>query len=112
VLLGRNRKEEEQARARDTEVMRWRPGGARVGMARTREGQGGGARAALGLGTTRGGDGSRRWRRGGAGAAVSGTDGRQQRSRGQSRACARGGRRGKEVRSTLLEFAKISGTSL
>jgi hypothetical protein len=66
-------------------------------MARAREGQGGGARAVLGLGMTRGGEGGRRWRRGGAGAVVSGADGRRQRSRGQSRACARGGRRGKEV---------------
>jgi hypothetical protein len=48
----------------------------------------------------------------GASAVVSSADGRRQRSRGQSRACARGGRRGKEVRRTSLEFAKISGTSL
>jgi hypothetical protein len=33
----------------------------------------------LGPGATRGGEGSRRWRRGGAGAAVSGADGRRQR---------------------------------
>jgi hypothetical protein len=32
------------------------------------------SRAVLGRGTTRGGDGSRRWRRGGAGTAVSGAD--------------------------------------
>jgi hypothetical protein len=35
----------------------------------------------LGLGATRGGEGSRRWRRGGAGVAVSGADSRWQRSR-------------------------------
>jgi hypothetical protein len=39
----------------------------------------------LGLGVTRGGEGSRRWCRGGSGAAVSGADDRRQRSRGQSR---------------------------
>jgi hypothetical protein len=112
VLLGRRRKEEEQARARDTAATRWRPGGARVGVARARDGQGGGARAVLGLGVTRGGEGGRRWRRGGAGTTVSGADGRWQRSTEQSRACARGGRRGKGVRRTSLEFAKISRTLL
>jgi hypothetical protein len=35
----------------------------------------------LGLGATRGGEGSRRWRQGGAGAVVSGADDRRQRSR-------------------------------
>jgi hypothetical protein len=93
-------------------AMRWRPGGVRVGVARAREGQGGGARVVLGLGTTRGGEGGRRWLRGGAGAAVSGADGRWRRNRGQSKACARGGRRGKEVQRTSLEFAKILGTLL
>jgi hypothetical protein len=34
VLLGSRGKEEEQARARDTVATRWRPGGARVGVAR------------------------------------------------------------------------------
>jgi hypothetical protein len=57
----------------------------RGGVARAREGLGGEARAVLGLGATRGGEGSRRWRRGGSDAAVSGADGRWQRSRGQSR---------------------------
>jgi hypothetical protein len=66
-------------------MARWRPGGARVGMARAGEASGEDARAVLGLGTTRGGGGSRRWRRGGAGTAVSGADGRRRRSRGQSR---------------------------
>jgi hypothetical protein len=85
VLLGNRGKEEEQARVRNAATVRWRPGGARVGMARAGETSGGDARAVLGLGTTRGGDGSRRWRRGGAGAVVSGADGWRQRSRGQSR---------------------------
>jgi hypothetical protein len=67
----------------------------RGGVARTREGQGGGARAVLGLGATRGGEGSRRWHRVGAGAAVSGTDGRRQRSRaGEQSTCQRKKKRG------------------
>jgi hypothetical protein len=56
----------------------------------------------LGLGATRGGEGSRRRRRGGAGVALSGADGRRQRSR----VGARGRRRGEGVRGTSLEFAK------
>jgi hypothetical protein len=42
-------------------TVRWRPGGARVGVARAGEASGEDARAVLGLGSTRGGDGSRRW---------------------------------------------------
>jgi hypothetical protein len=85
VLLGNRGKEEEQARVRNTVTARWRLGGARVGVARAGEANGGDARAVLELGMTRGGDGSRRWRQGGAGVAVSGADGRRQRSRGQRR---------------------------
>jgi hypothetical protein len=62
-------------------VVRWRSAEQRGGVARAREGQGGGARAVLWLGATRGGEGSRRWRRGGPGAAVSGANGRRQRNR-------------------------------
>jgi hypothetical protein len=43
-------------------------------VARARESQGGELEQRSGWGTTRGGDGSRRWRRGGSGAAVSGAD--------------------------------------
>jgi hypothetical protein len=69
---------------------RWRTVEPRGGVARAREGQGGGARAVLGLGATRGGEGSRRWRRGGAGVVVSGADGRRQRSRaGEQSMCQR-----------------------
>jgi hypothetical protein len=64
VLLGRREREEEQARAWDTAAMRWQPGGAWVGMARTREGQEGGARAVAGVQVTRGVARSWRWRRG------------------------------------------------
>jgi hypothetical protein len=106
VLLGDRGKEEEQALARNAATVRWRPGSARVGVARAEEASGGDARAVLGRGMTRGSDGSRRCRRGGAGAAVSGADCRRQKSRGQSRGGARGGRRGKEVRGTSLEIAK------
>jgi hypothetical protein len=87
----------------------------RDGVARAREGQGGEARAALGLGATRGVARSWRWRRGAteaqhmAGeAALTPAAGVQRRSRG----VARGGRREEEVRGTWLEFAKTSGTSL
>jgi hypothetical protein len=67
----------------------------RGGVARTREGQGGEARAVLGLGATRGSEGSRRWRRGGAGAVVSSTDGRWQRNRaGEQSTCQRKKKRG------------------
>jgi hypothetical protein len=76
----------------------WRSGrrGARGKSQRGRKAGPGKGRA------TRGACPSRRWRRGGAGAAVSGADNRRQRSR----AGARGGRRGKGVRRTSLEFAK------
>jgi hypothetical protein len=63
-------------------VVRWRMAEPRGGMACAREDEGGEASAVLGLGATRGGEGSRTWRRGGSGATVSG---RLQRSRGQSR---------------------------
>jgi hypothetical protein len=63
----------------------------RGGVARAREGQGGEARAVAGVQVTRGVCPSRRWRRGEAVAAMSGSDDRQQRSRGG----ARGRRRGK-----------------
>jgi hypothetical protein len=63
-------------------VARWRTAEPRGGVARAREGQGGGARAVARLGATCGGEGSKRWNRGGAGAAVSSSDDRQQRSRG------------------------------
>jgi hypothetical protein len=53
---------------------RWQTAEPRGGVAHARESQGGGARAVLELETTRGGDGSRRWRRGGSGAAVSCAD--------------------------------------
>jgi hypothetical protein len=87
----------------------------RVGVARAREGQGGGARAALGLGSTRGVARSWRWRRGATEAqhmagetVLTPAAGVQRRSRG----VARGGRREEEVRGTWLEIAKTSGTSL
>jgi hypothetical protein len=51
-------------------------------VARAREGQGGGARAVVGVQVTRGVCPSRRWRRGEARAAMSGSDDRRQRSRG------------------------------
>jgi hypothetical protein len=60
---------------------RWRLGGARVGVLRAGVASGGDARAVLGLGETRGGDGSRRWHQEGSGVVVSGADGWQQRSR-------------------------------
>jgi hypothetical protein len=50
VLLGNRGKEEEQARVRNTVTARWRPGGARVGVARAGEASGGDARAVLGRG--------------------------------------------------------------
>jgi hypothetical protein len=81
------------------------------GVARAREGQGGEARAVLELGVTRGGECSRRWRRGRSGVAVSGADDRGRGARGAEQS-ARGRRRGKGVRRTSLEFAKILGTSL
>jgi hypothetical protein len=62
VLLGNRGKEEEQARAWNAATVRWRPGGARVGVARAGEASGGDAREVLGLGMMRGGAGSRRWR--------------------------------------------------
>jgi hypothetical protein len=75
----------------------------RVGVARAREGQGGGARAALGLGSTRGVARSWRWRRGATEAqhmagetVLTPAAGVQRRSRG----VARGGRREEEVRGT------------
>jgi hypothetical protein len=74
VLLGNRGKKEQHTQARNAATGRWRPSGARVGVARVGEASGEDARAVLGLGTTRGGDGSRRWRRGGSGAAVSGDD--------------------------------------
>jgi hypothetical protein len=74
VLLGHRGKEEEQAQVRNTATARWRPGGAQVGVARAGEASGGDARAVLGLGMTRGGNGSRRWCWGGSGAAVSSAD--------------------------------------
>jgi hypothetical protein len=43
-------------------AVRWWTAEPRGGVARAREVQGGGARAVLGLGATRGGEGSRRWR--------------------------------------------------
>jgi hypothetical protein len=58
-------------------VVRWRMAEPRGGVACAREGQGGEARAVLGLGATRGGGGSRRWHRGGSGAAVSDAVGRR-----------------------------------
>jgi hypothetical protein len=87
----------------------------RVGVARAREGQGGGARAALGLGSTRGVARSWKWRRGATEAqhmagetVLTPVAGVQRRSRG----VAKGGRREEEVRGTWLEIAKTSGTSL
>jgi hypothetical protein len=41
VLLSRRGRGEEQARARDTAATRWRPGGARVGVARAGKASGG-----------------------------------------------------------------------
>jgi hypothetical protein len=68
-------------------------------------GQKRGARAALGLGID-----AWRWSMAGGGEDRPGTGGsgaaEEQR---QSRACARGGRRGEEVRGTLLEIAKPQG---
>jgi hypothetical protein len=73
------------------------------GVAHARESQGGEARAALGLGATRGVARSWRWRRGATEAqhmaveaVLTPAAGVQQRSRG----AARGGRREKEVRGT------------
>jgi hypothetical protein len=87
----------------------------RVVVPRAREGQGGEARAALGLGATRGAARSWRWRRGATEAqhmagetVLTLAAGVQRRSRG----VARGGRREEEVRRTWLENAKTSGTSL
>jgi hypothetical protein len=51
-------------------------------VARAREGQGGGARAVVGVQVPRGVCPSRRWRQGEAGVAMSGSDDRRQRSRG------------------------------
>jgi hypothetical protein len=75
----------------------------RDGVARAREGQGGDARAALGLGATRGVARSWRWRRGATEAqhmagetVLTPAPGVQRRSRG----IARGGRREEEVRGT------------
>jgi hypothetical protein len=73
----------------------------RGGVARTREGQGGGARAVAGVQVTRGVCPSKRWRRGEAGAVISGSNDRRQRSRGG----ARGRRRGKG--GPKDSFAKI-----
>jgi hypothetical protein len=58
-----------------------RPGGIRVGVARGGKGQQGRAGAAAGVQVTRGVCPSRRWRRGGARAAVGGADSRRQRGR-------------------------------
>jgi hypothetical protein len=64
----------------------------------------------LGLGATCGGEGSRRWRRGGTGVAVSGADGRRQRSRGQSRGaegCQRKKKKGGGPRGLLRIFKNL-----
>jgi hypothetical protein len=56
----------------------------------------------LGLGATRGGEGSRRWCRGGAGAAVSGAEGRRQRNRaGEQSTCQRKKKRGEGSRDLV-----------
>jgi hypothetical protein len=76
VLLGRRGRVEEQARARDTAAMRWRLGGARVGVARAGKASGGGKPGRERGRATHGACPSRRWRRGGIGVAVSSTYGR------------------------------------
>jgi hypothetical protein len=87
LLLNQKRGARGHARAAAA-AARWRTAEPRGGVARAREGQGGGARAVLGLGATCGGERSRRWRRGGAGAAVSSVDGRQHRNRaGEQSTC-------------------------
>jgi hypothetical protein len=88
----------------------------RDGVARVQVGQGVKARAALGLGATRGVARSWRWRRGAteaqhmAGESVL-TPAAGVRS-GRSRGVATGGRREKGVRGASMEKAKTLGTSL
>jgi hypothetical protein len=81
-------------------------------VASAREARGGEARAVAGVQVTRGTARSWRWRRGAAGAMGSGADTGSREVEQGSRAGARGRRRGKGVRGTPLEFAKISGTAL
>jgi hypothetical protein len=102
VVLGRRGKEEEQTWARDTAAARWRPGGAQVGVARAGKASRGGKRDRGRGRPTRGVCSSRRWRRGGAGATLSGADNRRQGSRGAEQG-ARGRRRGEGVRGTRLQ---------
>jgi hypothetical protein len=84
VLLGSRGKEEEQGHG-GNEVAGWRSGwrGARGKGQRGREAGPGKGRALCG------GEGSRRWRRGGTGAAVSGVDDRRQRSQRSRAECQR-----------------------
>jgi hypothetical protein len=81
VLLGRRGREEEQALARDTAAARWRPAAARVAVALAEEDSRGGEQGWGRERATRGVRPSRRWRRGGAGAAVGGADNRRQRGK-------------------------------
>jgi hypothetical protein len=78
------------------------------GMAYAREGQGGGARAVAGVQLTRGVCPSRRWRRGEAGAAMSGSDDRRQRSRGAEEVPEEG-EEGKGSEGLVCKNRKIQG---
>jgi hypothetical protein len=71
VLLGRRGREEEQARVRDKAAARWPLAAARVAVSLAEEDSGGGKQDRERGRVTRGGRPRRRWRRGGARAAVS-----------------------------------------
>jgi hypothetical protein len=91
--------------------MRWRPGGARVGVARAREGQGGEARAVAGVQATRGVAMSWRWRRETAEARhmageAAASDVKQSRGAEQS---ARGRRRGKGSEGLVCKNREVQG---
>jgi hypothetical protein len=111
VLLGRRGKEEEQAQARDTVAVMWRPVGARVAVALAEEDSRGGKQDRGRGRATHGIRPSSRWRRGGVRAAVGGADSRWQREAEEQRG-ARGGRR--ERGGPRDSFTKIEspGTSL
>jgi hypothetical protein len=93
-----------------TVMASYRPGGVRVGVAHAGKGKQGRAGAVADVQVTPGVCPSRRWRRGGARAAVGGADSRRQREAEEQRG-ARGRRREGGPRDS---FAKIEspGTSL
>jgi hypothetical protein len=102
VLLGRRGREEEEARARDTEAARWRPAGARVAVALAVEDNRGGKQDRGRGRAMRGVRPSRRWRWEGVRAAVGGADSWWQREAEEQRG-ARGRRRERGVRGTHLQ---------